>query len=210
MSWHVVSGEERRLEAPYTFFLPHPDQIASLRVGDMVKLLFEYDGEVEEYGGERMWVSVDLIDNSGFEGRLLSDPCETHIAKGDHVTFRREDILDFVFGDERPGPTVPDHREYWERCLVDECVLCDDVPVEYIYREEPDMGGPEDKYPDSGWRVRGRQGSSTDEDMEAREPTYVALGAVLNHDDSWLHLIDAPTGSAFMRDFATNTYEPVS
>ena len=46
MSWRIVSGEERRAEAPYTLFLPHPEQLASLRVGDMVKLLFEYDGEV--------------------------------------------------------------------------------------------------------------------------------------------------------------------
>jgi hypothetical protein len=45
--------------------------------------------------------------------------------------------------------------------------------------------------------------------MGERGAAYVALGAVLNRDDSWLELIDAPIGSAFMRDFETGAYEPV-
>jgi hypothetical protein len=209
MSWRIVSGEERRAEAPYTFFLPRPEQLASLRVGDMVKLLFEYDGEVEQYGGERMWVGIDRIDDRGFEGRLLSDPCETHLSKGEPIPFRREDILDYRYGDERPEPAVPPRREYWERCLVDNCVIYDDVPVEYIYRERPETGDPNKEYPDSGWRIRGRQGGASDDDMDDRKASSVAVGAVLNRDDSWLSLIDEPVGSAFLRNFDTNRYEAV-
>ena len=209
MSWYLVNGEERRLDAPYTFFLPHPDCVASLRVGDMAKLLFEYEDNVEQYGGERMWVSVDQRDGPDFEGRLLSDPCEKQIAKGDLVRFRAEHILDFRYDDDRPDPAFSGHREYWDRCLVDKCVLDDGVPVEYVYREEPEVL-ENDKHPDSGWRIRGRQGSDSDEDMEGREATFVALGAVLNRDDSWIDLIDAPVGSAFMRNFETDTYEPAS
>ena len=63
-----------------------------------------------------------------------------------------------------------------------------------------------DQHLDSGWRFRGRSGSESDEGMERRALSYVALGAVLNRDDSWLHLIDAPIGSAFMRNFETGEY----
>jgi hypothetical protein len=94
--------------------------------------------------------------------------------------------------------------------MVDACILDDGVPVEYLYREEPDLAGPDDKHPDSGWRIRGRQGELTDDEMDDREAAYVAVGAVLNRDDSWLHLVDAPTGSAFRRDSASGIYNPVA
>ena len=209
MSWSLINGEERRQEAPYTFFLPHPDYLAMLQVGDMAKLLFEYYGETEKYGGERMWVSVDRLTDEGYEGTLLSTPCEKHIEKGTIVQFRREHILDFEGGDDRVlASFVDDRREYWDRCMVDRCVLDDGVPVEYLYRETPDMAEEGDEHPDSGWRIRGRQGDDTDEQMEDRSASYVAVGAVLNKDDSWVHLLDAPIGSAFMRNFESGAYEP--
>jgi hypothetical protein len=42
--------------------------------------------------------------------------------------------------------------------------------------------------------------------MEERKFSYVALGAVLNRDDSWVSWIDAPIGTALMRDLELNTY----
>jgi hypothetical protein len=214
-----MHGPTLHAEARYTFFLPHPWLVGSVRIGDLVKLGFDYEPTGEKYGGERMWVEVDEIDGANYVGSLVNQPDEptTSLKYGDEVSFGRENILDVLLVDEgrlpdvEPDrdryPQVPAEREYWERCLVDECVLYDDVPVEYIYREEPEMADPEDKYPDSGWRIRGKE--KTGDDMDERKPAYVALGAVLNRDDSWIDLIDRPTGSAFMRDFGTNTYEPV-
>lgn len=215
-----MHGPTLRDAAPYTFFLPHPWLVNAVRVGDLVKLGFEYDPPAEKYQAERMWVEVDRIDGTIYEGHLVNQPDEPKppINYGDEVSFARENVLDVLLvnqsrlpdveTDQDRLPQLPKEREYWDRCLVDECVLYDGVPVEYIYREEPEMAGPEDRYPDSGWRIRGREDDS--DDLDERKAAYVALGAVLNQDDSWHDLIEAPVGSSFMRNFETNEYEPVS
>ena len=208
MSYSLIDGPERRQEAPYTFFLPNPGYIDALEVGDHAKVGFEYDPPGEKYGGERMWVLIEEIDGDRYRGTLDNEPDEAILTYGEKVEFERKHILDVEYAEGKADPMVPPTRTYWGRCLVDECVLYDDIPVEFIYREEPDeLEG--DGAPDTGWRVRGRQGSANDEEMDEREVSFVALGAVLNEDDSWLDLIDAPVGSAFMRNFDTNRYEPV-
>lgn len=53
-------------------------------------------------------------------------------------------------------------------------------------------------------------GDATEEQLEARTAQYVAVGVVLNEDDRWLGLIDAPVGSRFMRDVVTDTYVSVT
>ena len=37
--------------------------------------------------------------------------------------------------------------------------------------------------------------------LRERKIAYVALGAVLNRDDSWVGLIDEPVGAAYEKDF---------
>lgn len=216
-----MDGGTLRAEAPYTFFLPHPWLINAVRVGDLVKLGFVYDPPGEKYEAERMWVDVQGIVEGRYSGQLVNQPDEpkTDLEYSDKVTFTRENILDVLLVDQSRLPDVevdrerlpdlPDEREYWDRCLVDDCVVYDGGPVEYLYRELPEVL-ENDKYPDSGWRIRGRQGHASDDEMDQREVSLVALGAVLNRDDSWLHLIDAPTGSAFMRDFESSSYQPVT
>lgn len=195
------------LAAPYTFFLPHEIELAALRVGDLVKMAFEWELPVVEYEAERMWVTIMQIGSSQLMGTLDNEPYEKdRMNVGDAVYFQRHNILAVQFADPAPDVQIPEYREYWERCLVDDCVLYEGVRVEFIYREEPHMAEDGDTYPDSGWRIRGIQGDATDEEMENRKHSYVALGAVLNKDDSWLPLIDSPVGSEFMRDFKIGRY----
>lgn len=145
-----------------------------------------------------MWVTIEEIDGQNISGVLANEPDEptTTLAKGATVQFTRDHVVDIVWVNPESAPPPPVYREYWERCLVDSCVLTGEALVEFIYREEPELAKEDDKYPDSGWRVRGQQGNATDEEMEAREVDYVAIGAVLNRDDSWLPFIDMPPGTA--------------
>jgi hypothetical protein len=195
-------------EAPYTFFLPSETEIVAIARGDMVKLTFEHVPAGQEWGVERMWVIVERRDESGMTGTLANDPSEptAHIRIGDLIEFASYHVTGIIWSNPKTAPRPVEHREYWERCLVDDCVLDGTEPVAFIYREEPNMQRETDEYADSGWRIRGRVvagGVAAPNDNKAQ---YVAIGAVLNKDDSWLHLIDAPTGAQFYRDFLSNVY----
>ncbi len=194
--------------ARYTFFLPSPAEIAAVGKGDLVKLTFDYTYETEEWPIERMWVTVEDVGDADLTGVLGNQPFEktSSLKVGDLIRFQRDCILSIQWARPEAAPPPMEYREYWERCLVDECVLDGSKPVKYIYREEPDMQEDGDKYPDSGWRIRGRLSEASNKEMDARKPQYVAVGAVLNRDDSWLSLIDAPISSRFTRNFTTDTY----
>ncbi len=194
--------------APYTFFLPSEAERAAVGPHDLVKLGFDYLHVTEKWAGERVWVIVQTAESDQLRGVLDNDPVEpTSLLKaGDPVLFERHHILDIDWETPDAAPSSPAYRTYWDRCLVDRCVLDGDETVEFLYREEPEPPIEGATYPDSGWRIRGRQGEATDEEMAAREFAYVALGAVLNRDDSWIDWIDAAVGTAIMRDFEKNVY----
>ncbi len=206
--FHLRDADEAAAEAPYTFFIPSREERVAVAPDDLVKIGFEYEWDTEEYGGERMWVRVTEKTGLQFSGTLENEPFETGLEHGLVVTFGVEHILDILWSDPNAHPPTSEHAEYWDRCLVDACVIDNGVPVEFIYREEPDLAGEVDNYPDSGWRIRGRDGDPRAEPFDDRKVKYLALGAVLNRDDSFLHLLDQPIGSAFMRNFETGHYEP--
>ena len=195
-------------DAPYTFFLPSAEQIAAIANEDLAQLMFEHVPAGREWAVERMWVRVESSDADKLVGVLTNKPWEAtaSVGEGDRVSFERYQVIGIVWAHPEIAPRRPSSRDYWERCLVDECVLAGTEPVEFLYREEPDMQQDGDKYPDSGWRIRGRTGDATDDEIDAREAQYVAMGAVLNRDDSWIQFIDAPVGTRLVRDFDTNDY----
>lgn len=193
--------------APYTYYLPSSERQNSVASGDLVQLLFNGKPMSLKYGTERMWVKVTSVTSSGCTGDLSNDPYDMpQLKHGDKISFQPFHIIDFKT--ERDLPEETPTPQFWDRCMVDRCVLDEAVPVYYLYREEPDLMEDDDEYGDTGWRIRGDYRSISDEEFEARKATYIAVGKVLNADDSWLHLIDEPTGSAFMRNFETGEYEP--
>ena len=195
--------------APYTYDLPSENELLALEPGDLVRASFRSVPASPEWGAERMWVELQSIEENRLLGKLANIPSDMpQLRFGDRVTLLRSDVIDIDWSSDRrkPPPPSPDRRWYWERCLVDTCVIEDRIPVHFLYREEPDMAEEGDKYPDSGWRIRGDYRGLSDEQIDARKMSYIALGPVLNVDDSWLHLIDAPIGAAFIRDWGTGKF----
>jgi hypothetical protein len=199
-------------EAPYTYFLPPAEEPAALIPGDLVQLVFRPVPAREKWGAERMWVTVTEVRESGLVGRLENQPDDLPCLRpGDRVEFQRHHVIDCIWPGSRkePPPAVPRPRHYGDRCIVDTCVIDDRLPVHLIYREAPDLAEEGDEDPDSGWRIRGDYRALSDDEIEARSVEYIALGRVLNVDDSWLHLIDAPIGSAFIRDWNGGGFIPL-
>ncbi|KAA9018242.1 immunity protein Imm33 domain-containing protein [Sphingobium limneticum] len=209
-SWSIDDPRPIQADAPYTYFLPSAERIAALLPGDLVKLVIRSHPPGPEWDAERMWAEVKNIAPEGWTGALANTPCDMpQLREGSRLTFQPFHIIDLIYEGDREAPPGLPRREYWDRCMVDSCVLDEGVPVYYIYRDEPDMGDEDDKYPDSGWRIRGDYRDLNDEQLHARKHDYIAIGKVLNADDSWLHLIDSPVGSAWLRNFETGGYEPL-
>jgi hypothetical protein len=196
-------------EAPYTFHLPSAAEIAAVAPGDLVKLTIRSIPPGREWDAERMWVLVQQVDDEGLRGRLENDPSDMpQLRPGAPIAFQRHQVIDIIWSEDRaadPPPSTPP-REYLDRCLVDRCVTERRVPIHYLYREEPNRAREGDEYPDSGWRIRGDYRDLPDAEIDARETEYVAIGRVLNADDSWIEFIDAPVGSAFIRDWDTGHF----
>lgn len=197
-------------DAPYTFELPSENELLAVAPGDLVKLLFR-SIPAGEWESERMWVIVTGTDGVHMTGTLDNEPADMpQLKAGDRISFDRTHIVDISWNEDRatPPPSAPDGRDYWDRCFVDNAILDGQRQVEFLYREEPDPPREGDKFPDSGWRIESDPPDAFDVDSDNPPFSYVALGAVLNRDDSWLHLIDEPVGSAFERDPGTGQFVP--
>ncbi len=187
--------------SPYTFFLPHPDELAAVAPGDGIKLVFRQLEGAPEYSAERMWVLIETVQDGLVTGTLDNQPAGMDlISEGERIVVPLSHAIGTAFRKDAPRVPVPPVREHWDRCFVDQCVLDGRSHVDYLYREEPDMTRDGDPYPDSGWRIRGTQDAIDADRANDAHPQYVALGKVLNADDRWLHLIDRPPGCAFQWD----------
>lgn len=196
------------LESPYTFFLPAHEVVEAIEPGDIVKAIFcDKDGG---YDTERMWISVEEVIGENIIGHLDNEPSDmVNLKCGDRVVVPKTHVIDVDVLQSRELPAFPKARQYWDRCLVDDCVLYGRSPVDYLYREEPDMTKEGDKDSDSGWRIRGNEDEIEKDKQADKAIHYVALGAVLNEDDSWLHLIDSAIGKAFQRNAQTGEFDEV-
>ena len=184
--------------ARYTFFVPPPGAFAAVQPGDWVKAIFRAVPADRKFDAERMWVKVVEVLPEGFAGTLDTHPSDMpQLSPGAALFIPREWAIDIDWAEGRVPPDYPPRRQYWDRCMVDACVLDGRSRADYLYREPGDLHQPGDEHRDSGWRIRGTEDGIAEDERLGRSPSYVALGAVLNQDDRWLHLIDEPDGEHF-------------
>ena len=199
-TWRLEDADALAAERKYTFYKTPRDLIAMVKPGEMVKLIFKFESDDPQApGGERMWVLVDSILSDGkFMGRLNNEPqWITDLKLDDPVTFEAKHIINSVHDDDNNLV-----ERYIKRCFVTNRILERNAPVGYLYREDPDNDR------DSGWRFTANDES--DEYMENSDNLqFVSVGLVLSHDDSFIHLLDEPSGVAFVRDMKTGVLVPV-
>lgn len=194
-------------EAPYTFYLPLPQEFAAREPGDMVQAIFREESGDRQYGAERMWTTVESVADGSVSGRLCNTPLDMPSLKlNDWMRIPLTHVIAVKFRDGKPKLDMVGPRSYWDRCFVDACVVEGRCHADYFYREQPDMTREGDTDPDSGWRIRGTEAAIAEDKRLEKAPMYIALGKVLNADDRWIHLIDSPIGSAFQWDTQRGDY----
>ena len=196
----LLDPRPRRRASPYTFYLPSDAALAHLAPGDLVKLIFEPTAPDAECGAARMWVELTQRDQDRLTGRLDNKPFDLpDLELGDRSDFARHHVIDIGWKDPTAAPEDPDLTEQWlARCLVDRAVVEGRAPVGFLFREPPETpeGSP---YPDTGWCLRPHEKDIGAEEYDAEDILYIAIGALLNDDASFVHLLEAPPGSAFAR-----------
>jgi hypothetical protein len=199
-TWHLEDADALAAQHKYRFYKAPRDLIAMVKPGEVVKLIFKFESDDPDApGGERMWVLVDAVGPNGeFTGRLNNEPrWITDLKLDDPIAFDARHIINTEHDDDNNIV-----EKYISRCFVTNRVLREGARVGYLYREEPD----EER--DSGWRF-----TANDESDEYMEDTgniqYVSVGSVLSCDDSFVHLLDSPSGSAFARNVKTGMFVPV-
>ena len=197
-SWNLENAQKIADEFPYTFYKPSGEVVSQLKVGNQVKLIFEFESDDPEAPrAERMWVEITVVKHGVFSGYLNNDPEYIKDLKyKDPIEFSEYHIIDTDLDDPVPSIT----EKYIKRCFVTHNILYEGRPVGYLYREESDYDD------DSGWRFTA--GDETDEYMEdASNSSCVSLGAVLREDDSILSLLEREAGVAFVKGEKGNFIE---
>lgn len=208
-SWSIDDPRPIAKSAPYTFEMPTEVQVNALEVGDFAQMTFCPRPSNRVFRAERMWVKVTGKTGDEFVGTLENKPSDIPQLKiHQKVEFFRHQVIGLEFADETKNSLFePKPRTYWDRCLVEDVVLYGGQKVVALRRETPKILEKDSKYQDSGWRIFGELPNGAPKANESRGASFVALGAVLNRDDSWLHLVDSPVGSYFQRNFGTGIFD---
>ncbi|MDA9207833.1 DUF2185 domain-containing protein [Octadecabacter sp.] len=195
--WQLIDPRSIQEENPYTFFVPSDAEKNALVDGDFVKLIFE---SLDPVGGsvERMWVIYKDRDENGLSGQLDNEPLDIEgLSLGDQVHFKDFNIVGVW---ETRIDSVEDEDRYFARCHVDQRIIDGSAKIARLERRKPKWfwwwQRKHQRYPDTGWHVF----AEDDPTHNQTRMSYLAIGVVLNKDDSYLRLLDAPVGTLLVRN----------
>jgi len=102
-TWTLADAAHLAQASPDTFLRPSAEDIANLRPGNMVKLIFMFPS-TSSMKAERMWVLVESVSDDGrFAGKLINYPMLVPgLHYGDHIEFSDIHVVDW-----RPEPGPP-------------------------------------------------------------------------------------------------------
>ena len=197
-------------ENPYTFFLPSKEELDAITEGTTVKLIIRSVPPSRTFEAERMWVIVDKRDDDNFTGKLDNIPFDIpQLRLHDELHFQKHHIISVLWEDEETAKQFDDGNDKWfARCLVDDCIIYENAEIGFLYREVPETLENCD-FPDTGWRIRAQQTGMTNEEIDNLSASFIAIGKILNQDESILELLEEPVGSFFKRNPDNNRFEPV-
>ena len=151
------------------------------------------------------WIKVTSADGEWLEGTLEPTPIKPewfeapNLDEGTVIRLKRSHVFRVRFANPEKHAGLEPVRQFWDRgCQVEDGVLKESAPIRFLYREVSNLSLGDGDLPDSGWRIKFTSGIC--------DGCYVPLGAVLDHDDSWRHLVDAPLGAVFAKDPETGFF----
>jgi hypothetical protein len=161
------------------------------------------------FNGIGAWIDVHSADGEWIEGKIVKDQYFGDDPILDQVIrVPKRVISDIRFEDPQKDELLRELPgiKYANYCVMDPRMS----KVQYVYRQEPCLTMEGDEAPDSGWRIKGDRRAYSEEEFGCVEAAkYYPLYLALNTDDSWLHLIDKPVGTAFKRDRKTGLFVEV-
>ena len=95
--YQLDNGEELNKEYPNTFLIPEKEDRESLKVGDLVKLIFSMEENIgsDEVSVERMWVKITDVYPNYYKGKLDNDPAGSDCVQcGQLDTFQACHVID--------------------------------------------------------------------------------------------------------------------
>ncbi|MEP3636221.1 MAG: DUF2185 domain-containing protein [Paracoccaceae bacterium] len=194
--WRLLDPRPIHRENPYTFFLPSEAEKSAVEEGDIVKLAFE-SLDPDNGAIERMWVIYRGQDGDGWYGDLDNEPYDIEgLHLGDRIYFQSHHIYSVW---DLKIDTADDEKQYFSRCHVDQRIIDGEADVVTLERRKPKRlpwwKRRREKYPDSGWFIF----ASAEEHAQAKFQ-YVAVAVVLNQDDGFIDLLEAPVGSRIVKE----------